>query len=149
MRKICFGRLFCPFQYPAPEVIPHRTVGVPLDFDLGFVRLAVFVRVFAPDSQLIPRLLLRQFRIEDAQAMYNNWANDPQVILALTRKMQQQMVVSKTDNGWGIGYTNRDDYNKAIWNEARYKKAIWDLSEKEIGILKKEAEEYINQKLND
>jgi hypothetical protein len=82
------------------------------------------------------------------RTMYN-WPNDPKIILALTRKMQQQMVVLKTDNGWGIGYTNQDDYNKAIWNEARYKKAIWNLSEEEADLVQKEAEEYINLKLND
>lgn len=80
--------------------------------------------------------------------MYN-WPNDPKVILALTRKMQQQMVVLKTDNGWGIGYTNEDDYNKAIWNETRYKKAIWNLTEEEADLVKKASEEYINLKLND
>lgn len=78
-----------------------------------------------------------------------NWPNDPKVILSLSRKMQQQMVVLKTDNGWGIGYTNVDDYNKAIWNEARYKKPIWNLSEKETELVQKDAEKYIDQKLND
>lgn len=82
------------------------------------------------------------------RTMYN-WPNDPKVILALTRKMQQQMVVLKTDNGWGIGYTNVDDFNKAIWNEARYKKSIWNLTEEEADLVKKASEEYINLKLND
>lgn len=78
-----------------------------------------------------------------------NWPNDPKVILALTSKMQQQMVVLKTDNGWGIGYTNVDDYNKAIWNEARYKKAIWNLTEEETNLILQESEKYINERLND
>lgn len=80
--------------------------------------------------------------------MYN-WPNDPKVILALTRKMQQQMVVLKTYNGWGIGYTNEDDYNKAIWNETRYKKSIWNLTEEETVLILQESEKYINEKLND
>ena len=82
-----------------------------------------------------------------ARSRYN-WPNDSKVILALTGKMQGQMIEIKTDNGWGIGYTNESDYNKAIWNELRYKKDIWSLSIEELNIMESTAERYI-EKLND
>jgi len=33
------------------------------------------------------RILLRRFKIEDAQAMYDNWANDPEVTKYLGKRI--------------------------------------------------------------
>lgn len=77
-----------------------------------------------------------------------NYPNDSKVILSLTRQMQQDMNAFKTDNGWGIGYSNELNYNKAIWNETRYGVVIWNLSDKEKDIVRLVSEEYINNALN-
>jgi len=63
-----------------------------------------------------------------------NRSTDPKVILALTSAMEQDFLSTppqKIANGYGIGYSEEFDYNKAIWNEKRYKKPIWALSEDE------------------
>jgi hypothetical protein len=78
-----------------------------------------------------------------------NLPNDSKVILALTGQMQKYMQVIKTDNGYGIGYSNELNYNKAIWNEKRYKKDIWSLSVEELNVMESIAERYINNGLND
>lgn len=78
-----------------------------------------------------------------------NRTTDTDVILSLTRQMENDMIVIQTDNGYGIGYSNELNYNKAIWNEARYKKEIWNLSERELETVKTEAENFINKELND
>lgn len=78
-----------------------------------------------------------------------NWSTDNKVILSLTRQMQQDMKVIQTDNGYGIGYSNEFNYNKAIWNQTRYNKDIWSLSVEELNIMESTAEQYVNNKLND
>lgn len=78
-----------------------------------------------------------------------NRSTDSTVILSLTRQMENDMQVIKTDNGYGIGYSNQLNYNKAIWNEIRYKKDIWSLSVEELNVMESIAERYINNALND
>lgn len=78
-----------------------------------------------------------------------NRSTDSAVILSLTRQMENDMQVIKTDNGYGIGYSNQLNYNKAVWNEIRYKKDIWGLSVEELNIMESIAERYINNALND
>lgn len=82
-----------------------------------------------------------------ARPAYNRSA-DTKVILSLTSQMEQDMQVIKTDNGYGIGYSNEFNYNKAMWNEKRYKKNIWNLSADELDIMEAISERYIIEKLN-
>ncbi|MEO9145083.1 MAG: hypothetical protein ABI237_05950 [Ginsengibacter sp.] len=54
---------------------------------------------------------------------------DTKVILSLTRQMESDLTVCatnpiKTDNGYGIGYLNHFNYQKALWCEETYKKPI-------------------------
>ena len=63
-----------------------------------------------------------------------NRGTDPKVILSLTRQMENDFgsrEPEKIDNGYGIGYNNEFNFNKAIWNEERYKKPIWNLTKEE------------------
>ena len=48
-------------------------------------------------TQLIEtgRLVLRQFSIDDAQAMYQNWASDPEVVKYLTWPAHSSIDVTK------------------------------------------------------
>ncbi len=73
-----------------------------------------------------------------------NRDNDTKVILSLTSQMEQHLIVIQTSDGYGLGYENEFDYNKAVWNEARYKKPIWALSVEELDNM----EDTINQFLN-
>ncbi|NBJ89795.1 GNAT family N-acetyltransferase [Acutalibacter sp. 1XD8-36] len=61
------------------------------------------------------RLILRRFRIEDAEAMYKNWASDPEVTKFLTWPTHLDVDMSEdilTD--WDSRYDEGDYYNWAI-----------------------------------
>ncbi len=62
-----------------------------------------------------PRLLLRRFRVEDAPAMYANWANDPRVTDFLTWQPHTDVSVTKTLlEGWAANYEDPTYYQWAI-----------------------------------
>ena len=42
------------------------------------------------------RLILRRFTLDDAEAMFNNWASDPEVTKYLTWPTHTDISVSKT-----------------------------------------------------
>lgn len=57
-----------------------------------------------------PRLILRQARIEDAEAMFRNWANDPEVTKFLTWPTHGNIeVTEKVVASWVECY-QKDDY---------------------------------------
>lgn len=61
------------------------------------------------------RLILRRFRIDDAQAVYDNWANDPEVTKYLT--WQPHKDVDETEDiltDWEAHYEDGSYYNWAI-----------------------------------
>ena len=61
------------------------------------------------------RLLLRPFRIDDAQSMYENWANDPEVTKFLMWPVHESIEVSKAILvDWTSHYCERDYYQWAI-----------------------------------
>ena len=62
-----------------------------------------------------PRLILRQFTMEDAQAMYDNWASDPEVTKYLTWPTHGSIDVTRmvlTD--WVESYAKDDFYQWGI-----------------------------------
>lgn len=61
------------------------------------------------------RLVLRRFTIEDAEDMYNNWANDPEVTKFLTWPTHTSVEVSKSVlSEWISMYDDPLFYNWAI-----------------------------------
>ena len=61
------------------------------------------------------RLILRQFIITDAEAMYNNWASDPEVTKYLTWPPHADVDVSKAIlKEWIKSYERKDYYQWAI-----------------------------------
>lgn len=61
------------------------------------------------------RLLLRPFNINDANCMYNNWANDDNVTKYLTWKSYQSIDDANFIlNEWTKSYDNKDFYQWAI-----------------------------------
>jgi len=73
-----------------------------------------------------------------------NRTNDRSVILSLTSQMERDITIIKVENGYGIGYTNEFNYQKAIWNEERYGKPIWILSDYENKKVQEIVSEYVN-----
>lgn len=62
-----------------------------------------------------PRLILRRFTMEDAQAMYDNWASDPEVTRFLTWPPHNSVeVTSRVLKSWIEGYDRIDFYQWAI-----------------------------------
>lgn len=69
--------------------------------------------------------------VKESKRKMMNRGSDPKVILSLTRQMEGDMRVIQEGDVFYIGYSNKDNFNKAIWNEQRYKKPIWKLSKEE------------------
>ena len=66
------------------------------------------------------RLVLRQYRIEDAEEMFNNWASDPEVTRFLTWPAHADVSVSrKVINSWIPCYADGGYFNWVIeWKES-------------------------------
>ena len=61
------------------------------------------------------RLLLRQFEEQDAQAMYEDWASDPDVVQFLTWPVHESVEFSRSIlREWEGQYAQMDCYNWAI-----------------------------------
>ena len=56
---------------------------------------------------------------------------DPMVILSLTKLMEKDFTVQETQLGYGLGYNNPLNYQKAQWNELRFNKLIFGLTNEE------------------
>ena len=62
-----------------------------------------------------PRLILRRFTMDDAQAMYENWASDPEVTKFLTWPTHGSVEVTENVlKSWVDGYGQDDFYQWAI-----------------------------------
>ena len=62
-----------------------------------------------------PRLILRKFTMDDAQAMYENWASDPEVTKFLTWPPHGSLeVTEQVLKSWVDGYAQDDFYQWAI-----------------------------------
>lgn len=61
------------------------------------------------------RLILRRFHMDDAQAMFDNWASDPEVTRYLTWPAHSSVAVSQmVMRDWVDGYERSDYYKWAI-----------------------------------
>lgn len=61
------------------------------------------------------RLILRRFKMEDAEAMYKNWASDEEVTRFLTWPPHSSIELTKDIlQDWINDYKNEDSYNWAI-----------------------------------
>lgn len=61
------------------------------------------------------RLILRKFKIEDAESMFNNWASDEEVTKYLTWKPHKTVEVTKSLlTEWVSSYINLDFYQWGI-----------------------------------
>lgn len=81
---------------------------------------------------------------------YNRTA-DTKVVLSLTRQMENDMkVVAIKSNSYGIGYTDKHNYDKSQWNEATYRRRgkIFSLSTSEQQVVTDIANEFVNNALS-
>jgi hypothetical protein len=76
-----------------------------------------------------------------------NRTGDTKVILSLTRQMEGDMVAIPIENGWGVGYNNPLDFQKAGWAEAKYRKKIFSLTAEERANVLGMAERAISEAL--
>lgn len=75
------------------------------------------------------RLLLRPFRIDDAQSMYENWASDSEVTKFLTWPVHESVEVSKDILlDWISHYSEKDYYQWAIVPKENEDKPIGSIS---------------------
>ena len=75
------------------------------------------------------RLILRRFRPEDADAMYRNWASDPEVTKYLMWPTHDSPEVSRAvTESWVKEYGNPDHYQWAITVKANGEEPIGDIA---------------------
>jgi hypothetical protein len=72
-----------------------------------------------------------------------NRGDDPKVILSLTRQMEQDFVAIAENDEYGLGFNNQHNFDKAMWNEERYK-GVYQLSEAEIEFAEATITDYLN-----
>jgi len=82
-----------------------------------------------------------------ARPKYNR-TGDADVVLSLTRQMENDFSVQPTDKGYGLGFNNDENYNKAIWNEKRYAKLIYGLTENEKQKVIDVADKYLTNAIH-
>lgn len=86
-------------------------------------------------------------KVGTARPKYNR-TSDTDVVLSLTRQMENDLSVMPSGTGYGLGYNNPDNFKKSQHNEATYKKKIWALTEEEKKLAKQTAENFIQDFLN-
>ena len=75
------------------------------------------------------RLILRRYTIDDAEAMYNNWANDPEVTKYLTWPPHGSVEVTRTlIADWIETYKSEDNYHWAITLKENGDEPIGDIA---------------------
>lgn len=74
-----------------------------------------------------------------------NRTSDNKIIVSLTRQLENDWSVIATDKGYGIGFKNSFNYQKARWVEENKGKRIFDLSSSEEVY----AADYLNDLIND
>lgn len=77
-----------------------------------------------------------------------NRNGDKKVILSLTRQMESDLSVQPTEKGYGLGYNNSVNADKAKWAEERYKKKIFALMDSEKEQVIEIANAYTDRILN-
>lgn len=78
-----------------------------------------------------------------------NRSSDNRVIISLTRQMENDFKIVATDQGYGLGYSNDENFKKAGWVEETYHEKIFTLTAAErqqaVEIAKQEILKIFNQ----
>lgn len=87
------------------------------------------------------RLILRQFSVQDAQPMYENWASDPEVTRFLTWPVHTSPEISATViQSWMDGYSSQSFYQWAITLKDQGNEPIGSISVVSLNEENREAE---------
>lgn len=78
----------------------------------------------------------------------NNRSEDRKIIVSLTRQLENDWAVLATTNGYGIGFNNLFNAQKAGWVEAVKKKIIFNLSADERTYIRERLQELVNGAIN-
>ena len=73
---------------------------------------------------------------------------DPKIIVSLTRQLENDYAVIGTVNGYGIGFNNPFNMQKAVWVEQIKRKIIYNLSAYEKDYITKRLQELVNGAIN-
>jgi hypothetical protein len=76
-----------------------------------------------------------------------NRTGDTMVILSLTRQMENQLTVIPIPNGYGVGWHDSQNFQKAGWAEKTYRKKIYSLMSEEHAKVIEMAEQAISEAL--
>lgn len=82
-----------------------------------------------------------------ARPNYNR-SGDTKVIISLTRQLENDYSVQPTQNGYGIGFNNKLNKEKAGYVETTYKKIIFNLSAEEKQYISERLQELLNGAIN-
>lgn len=72
-------------------------------------------------------------------------SNDKKVVVSLTRQLENDYQVIATPEGYGIGFNNKLNFDKAKWVEERKKKIIFNTSEDEKKYIRERLEELVHE----
>lgn len=86
-------------------------------------------------------------KVGGARPQYHRSA-DPKVIISLTRQLENDWSVIATDKGYGVGFLNPLNLQKARWAEATYKKDIFRLSPAELKFVEMRIGELVKKALD-
>lgn len=84
-----------------------------------------------------------------AERKRNNRSADSKIIVSLTRQLENDWSVIATDRGYGIGFLNSFNLNKARWVEQNKGKKIFSLSQGEKDHALKVVQELTRKAIND
>jgi hypothetical protein len=94
-------------------------------------------------------MLVRTGKVPYSDGRRYNRTASTDVVLSLTRQMENDLSVIALPDGYGVGYKNPDNYKKAIeLQDVKYKKPIWDQSESEQETTREIAVKYIEDALS-
>lgn len=83
-----------------------------------------------------------------AQREKNNRGTGTKIIVSLTRQLENDWAVLGTTNGYGIGFNNPLNRDKARWVEAGKSKIIFNLSAPEKEYIRERLKELVDGAIN-
>ena len=78
-----------------------------------------------------------------------NRTSDTKVVVSLTGQTENDFSVQEIEGGYGLGFSNDHNFNKAQWVEETYKKQIYALTQGEKVLVIEVASTYMNNSLNE
>lgn len=126
-----------------PSVDKDRLLRTVAESMLGDVRYRIHTDGIASDGNAIGNYSDPYLRHREKKGK----GNDSRVIISFTRQMQNDFQIIETNSGYGLGYSNAENFNKVGYVEGTYDKKIFALTVAEKLKVKEIATDYIVSKL--